>query len=290
MALVCPHCAAANRPNSRWCAFCRAPLHPDSSEEAASAVRVSVGAATGEEEAAAEAVPSSDPQWRLEVSQRVEAYLVRTGQRPAGEPQRDLPFPEAESAPATPAVVPAKPRPKPRRTERLEIFVDQPELDFSSGAASAPNHALVPVASLTRRAYAWILDMALLGVCWGMFLGLLRAFGIELAASKLAIAICLAILVLLYAQYFALFTAFGGTTPGMWIAGLHVVSFDGNTPTPQQLLWRSLGYLVSAGAFLLGFFWALWDEDRLCWQDRASQTYLTSVNSLSEHRQAEAHR
>lgn len=253
-------------------------------------MRVSVGAATGEGAARAEAVPSSDPQWRLELSHRVEAYRVRTGQRPAGEPQPHLPFPEAASAAAAPAAAPIKPRPKPRRIERLEIFVDQPELDFSSGTIPAPNHALVPVAPLPRRAYAWILDMGFLAACWGVFLGLLRAFGVELAASKLAVAICLAILVLLYTQYFALFTAFGGTTPGMWIARLRVVSFDGNTPTPQQLLWRSLGYLVSAGACLLGFFWALWDEDRLCWQDRASQTYLTALHPVSDHRHAEAHR
>jgi hypothetical protein len=41
------------------------------------------------------------------------------------------------------------------------------------------------------------------------------------------------------------------------------------------MLWRSFGYLISAGTFMLGYLWALWDEDHLCWQDRISQTYLT---------------
>ena len=123
-----------------------------------------------------------------------------------------------------------------------------------------------------------------------MFVGLLAGLGVGIATNRLALAICLVILFLLYAQYFGLFSAFGGTTPGMRIAGLHVVSFDGNPPTPKQLLWRSLGYLVAGGACLLGFFWALWDEDRLCWQDRASQTYLTTLAPLSEHRPAEVPR
>lgn len=290
VALVCPHCGAANRPNSFWCAFCRAPLASNASGKAALAARPATEAPAEQAVAVAEAVPSSEPQWRLEVSRKVEAYRVRTGRRPEGEPQQHLPFPggvaELEAKPLTPS----KPRPIGRRPERLQIFVDQPELDFPSGTIPSPNHALVPVAPISRRALAWFIDIGFLVACWAIFLGLLKALGVEIEASKLALAICSAILFLLYAQYFGLFTAFGGITPGMRIARLRVVSFDGNPPTPGQLLWRSLGYLVSGGAAFLGFLWALWDEDRLCWQDRASQTYLTALASVSEHQPAEAHR
>ena len=44
------------------------------------------------------------------------------------------------------------------------------------------------------------------------------------------------------------------------------------------MLWRSFGYLVSAGTLLFGFLAALWDEDHLTWHDRISQTYLTSAD------------
>ena len=84
---------------------------------------------------------------------------------------------------------------------------------------------------------------------------------------------------LLYAQYFTLFTYFGGSTPGMMLCKLRVVSFDGTDPTSEQLLWRSFGYMVSAGTGALGFIWALWDEEHLTWQDRISQTYLTQLLS-----------
>ena len=86
---------------------------------------------------------------------------------------------------------------------------------------------------------------------------------------------------LFYAQYFALFTIFGGSTPGMMLRGMRVVSFDGSVPTSRQMVWRSFGYLISAGTCFLGFLWALWDEDHLCWQDRISRTYLTPIDGIT---------
>jgi uncharacterized RDD family membrane protein YckC len=171
----------------------------------------------------------------------------------------------------------------------MEIFVErQGGFDFTGGAMQSPNHAMVPVAGLRRRALAWAIDVGFLVACWAMFVGLLAGLGVDLADNRIAVAICAAILLLLYAQYFGLFTAFGGITPGMRVAGLRVVSFDGNAPTPKQMLLRSFGYLLAGGAAMLGFLWALWDEDRLCWQDRASQTYLTALAPVPEGKPAEA--
>ena len=33
---------------------------------------------------------------------------------------------------------------------------------------------------------------------------------------------------------------------------------------------------------MLGFVWAIWDEDHFTWQDRMSQTYITAATPLSE--------
>lgn len=289
MALACPHCAAINRPNSIWCAFCHASLRVEGRDGAprlaghtdpAAAVETTVGPA----------IPSSEPQWRQELSRKVDAYRVRTGQRPAPPPQPPLPFPGGIAAQPVPPP-PAKVRPRERHgADRLPIFVDQPGLEFPAGTIPSPNHALVPVAAIGRRAHAWLIDVGFLIGCWVLFLGLLEALGVGLAGNRLAVAVALSILFLLYTQYFGLFTAFGGTTPGMRMAGLRVVSFDGNLPTSKQLLWRSMGYFLSGGACFLGFLWALWDEDRLCWQDRTSQTYLTALAPVPEQQPAEARR
>ena len=45
------------------------------------------------------------------------------------------------------------------------------------------------------------------------------------------------------------------------------------------MLVRSSGYILSAGTFFLGFFWAWWDEDALTWHDRLSRTYLRVMES-----------
>jgi uncharacterized RDD family membrane protein YckC len=255
-------------------------------ENPAEPLAAAAGAAA--EDAFAQAAPSSEPEWRLEVSRRLDAYRVRHGRQATAEAQARLPFPPATSANA-PATPPPRPRPSERRNrERLEIFVDQPGLNFPSDATPSPNHAMVPVARLGRRTLAGLVDIGVLVACWGMFLGMLAALGVQLTEKKLDLAISGTTLFLLYGLYFCLFTAFGGTTPGMRVAGLRTVGFDGNAPVPKQLLWRSFGYLVAGSTVFLGFLWALWDEDRLSWQDRVSQTYLTAMAPVAEAGTAQA--
>ena len=94
---------------------------------------------------------------------------------------------------------------------------------------------------------------------------------------------------IVYLQYFALFTIFGGTTPGMMFRGLQVTSFDGDPPRPRQMLLRSIGYVLSAGTFFLGFLWACWDEDALTWHDRLSRTYLSIAETFATEAPEAAH-
>ena len=68
----------------------------------------------------------------------------------------------------------------------------------------------------------------------------------------------------------------------MQLRGLTIVRLDGTLPDTRQLLWRSFGYLLSGATLMLGFLWALWDEDRFTWQDRISQTYLTAANPVAD--------
>jgi len=137
------------------------------------------------------------------------------------------------------------------------------------------------VASLPERRRAAIVDVGLLLFSYGGMLALFTVLGGHIGFNKLDLSVAGATLALFYAQYFALFTVFGGSTPGMMLRGLRVVSFTGGVPTSRQMVWRSFGYLISAGTCFLGFVWALWDEDQLCWQDRISQTYLTPIEKIT---------
>jgi uncharacterized RDD family membrane protein YckC len=185
---------------------------------------------------------------------------------------------------------------RPLESDRMDIDVTQPPLNFSADAHAyaSPGHAThrhaesplsesaaVPVATLAQRRRAALLDTALLLFSYGAFLSLFAALGGRFALSKPDVAVVAATIALFYALYVALFTFFGGSTPGMMLIHLQVVAFDGASPTPGQLLWRSFGYLVSAGMLMFGFLAALWDEDHLTWHDRISQTYLTSSDEIS---------
>jgi len=212
---------------------------------------------------------------------------VRRHGAASGELQPELPFEAGpritveDSAPSVqiipPAPSPANPSLRKRRIERMEIPISrqeaapaQSDLGLRLGAES-----ISPVADLSTRGRAAAIDVGLLLFSYGGMLALFGALGGRLGLNRLDAVVTLATLALFYAQYFALFTIFGGATPGMMFRGLRVVSFDGSTPTSRQMVARSFGYIVSAGTCFLGFLWALWDEDRLCWQDRVSQTYLT---------------
>jgi uncharacterized RDD family membrane protein YckC len=141
---------------------------------------------------------------------------------------------------------------------------------------------LYPVAPMWDRRIAAVIDIACLLFACGGFLALFGSLGGHFTLSKLSAAVCLTALAVVYFQYFALFTVFGGTTPGMMLRNLQVVSFTGDEPTPRQMLLRSAGYMISAAPCLMGFLWAVWDEDGLTWHDRFSKTYLSAAQTYAE--------
>jgi uncharacterized RDD family membrane protein YckC len=142
------------------------------------------------------------------------------------------------------------------------------------------HHGLLPAATMEERRIAAVIDGACLLFAFGAFLALFGAVGGVFTASKLSGAVCLATFAIVYLQYFAIFTIFGGTTPGMMLRGLQVVSFTGEPPSPRQMLLRSAGYVLSAGTMFLGFLWSMWDEDTLTWHDRISRTYLHTAEKF----------
>jgi uncharacterized RDD family membrane protein YckC len=255
-----------------------------------------------------EPASSLQPEWRREVVHRLEAYRARRRRNGRSENQTELPFngngdnghddPEyraslrraSRSGPvAGVAAVDAAENgsaegKRAARTERIEIPVMQPEFSFVLAPGDEeeeihPHAPLVPVAEVRERCRAGLLDATFLALSYAGFLILFRALGGHLSIGKQEAIVYVTTFFLFYAIYFGLFTALGGTTPGMYFRGLTVVSFDGTLPAMRQLLWRSFGYALSGGTLMLGFLWSLWDEDHLTWQDRISQTYLTQAAS-----------
>jgi len=257
-----------------------------------------------------------DPAWRGELERRVDSYRSRRGRSGRHSAQSQLPFGEPDQEPRSGHVVAAtvavaEPVSQPpaadddfsftiaigrcsppteKRDGRLEIDVSVPpsgepveQTDTESVSARQTKHyGLYPVASLEQRSWAAVIDAACLLFAYGGFLALFSSLGGQFTLSKLSSEVYAATFAIVYLQYFALFTVFGGTTPGMMFRGLQVSSFSGEAPSPRQMLLRSLGYLISAGTLLIGFVWAWWDEDALTWHDRISHTYLTSPETRAD--------
>jgi uncharacterized RDD family membrane protein YckC/ribosomal protein L40E len=158
---------------------------------------------------------------------------------------------------------------------------DQQSTDLPADAVQQTG-GLYPVASMWDRRLAGIVDGIFLLFAYGGFLALFGSLGGQFSLTKLSAAVCVSALAIVYLQYFALFTIFGGTTPGMMCRGLQVVNFSGDEPSARQLVLRSIGYVMSAGTGFLGFIWALWDEDALTWHDRISRTYLSSAQMYAD--------
>jgi uncharacterized RDD family membrane protein YckC len=234
----------------------------------------------------------AEPEWRQEVSRRLHEYRARRGRLHPDDSQSGLPFQEEPGF--EPEETRERPRPRPvqrqRQTERVEIRI-QPELDFSSSPddRAHPQTALVPVAGLSDRRIAGLIDAIFLGFTYAGFLGLFLSLHGQITLGKTDAIVYLVVAYLFYALYFFVFTTLAGVTPGMQFRGLTIVRLDGTLPDTRHLLWRSFGYLLSGATLMLGFVWALWDEDHFSWQDRISQTYVTAATPVGDPDGIELH-
>jgi uncharacterized RDD family membrane protein YckC len=244
--------------------------------------------------------------WQGELSQRIEAYRTRRRKFAPNAAQSQFSFDApSRKQPRAPIAVEEPPAPaeedfsftiaigRPTKNLLLEdsrmlIDVTLPPNSTADPQAQPAEEerrslpGLHPVASIDDRRLAALFDIACLLFAYGGFLLLFGSLGGQFTVSKLTAAVYAATFAIVYLQYFALFTIFGGTTPGMMMRNLQVVSFTGAPPTPRQMLLRSAGYMLSAGTFFLGFLWVMWDEDELTWHDRLSRTHLSDAQTFAD--------
>src|SRR6266478_143563 len=294
---TCMQCGAILPSSVRVCDFC------DSSFTTDPASLGDPSASRTQGNLALKAEPGQEAAWRGELAHRLEAYRARRRKAARNSGQSRLPFEDSTEVSRAPdPVVVAEPpldeefsftisigRCAPKREDsRMLIDVSLPPAADSiapvlpSVEAPAAHSGLYPVASLDERRLAALADAACFLFAYGGFLALFGSLGGQFTRSKLSAAVYVITFAMVYLQYFSLFTIFGGTTPGMMLRGLQVVSFSGEPPTPRQMFLRSAGYVLSAGTFFIGFLWAMWDEDELTWHDRLSRTHLSAAQSFAD--------
>jgi uncharacterized RDD family membrane protein YckC len=316
---TCSQCGAVLPSSVRVCNFCDSSFLADiSALEGSSATRTRGNLALNADRNRTRVAHSrdrspgkreteQDAAWRGELAQRLEAYRTRRRKLTPKADQSQFRFegptekPLAHTSVAVAQFLPsieedfsftlAIGRPSKKHVlEESRMVIDvslpsepdtrpQPE---SGEEESKSGPGLYPVASIDDRRLAAVIDLFCLLFAYGGFLALFGSLGGQFTLSKLSTVVYAATFAIVYLQYFALFTIFGGTTPGMMMRGLQVVSFSDEPPTPRQMLLRSGGYMLSAGTFFLGFLWAMWDEDELTWHDRLSRTYLSAAQTLAD--------
>ena len=187
----------------------------------------------------------------------------------------------------------AEPRRRPRKPPQKSSYLPyQGVLEFVPANVPVPRtlptsvEAVIycdyPVATRMHRALAGLLDLALVVGCMLLFLGVLFFSCEELPwatldlGSMIAIGVATGLLGFLYEAYWIVA---GIPSPGMEWAGLRLVHFDGQEPSPSDNCKRILGGIISVLAAFIGLAWAFVDEECLTWQDHISRTFPTPVRA-----------
>jgi uncharacterized RDD family membrane protein YckC len=118
------------------------------------------------------------------------------------------------------------------------------------------------LADVATRFAAMFMDGIILSLITGLLVGAGRETGGGLAI----------VIHLLYYWFF--WTRWEGQTPGKRAMGLRVVKLDGSRLSDTDAFIRGVGYYVSGLCMGLGFFWALFDENKRTWHDLLAGTIV----------------
>jgi uncharacterized RDD family membrane protein YckC len=137
-------------------------------------------------------------------------------------------------------------------------------------------------ASLPRRMLAGLLDALVLVAALVGFGAMFVWLNPQRPPLSVLAVVVMVVAVILWVAYEFLFTVYTGSTPGLRLARLQLVKFDGS-PAPRRLRrWRVLASYVSAFSLGLGYLWSVLDEDGLCWHDRISHTHFSWTEPSGE--------
>ena len=129
------------------------------------------------------------------------------------------------------------------------------------------------VAPIAKRVQASAADIAIVLLASAGFGTIVYKMIPGLELSKPLIGAATLVPAVFWAVYQYLFIVYGARTPGMAMTRLAFSTFEGTAPNLHQRRKRVIGMALSCSSLMLGFLWAWFDEDMLCWHDRISRTY-----------------
>jgi uncharacterized RDD family membrane protein YckC len=150
---------------------------------------------------------------------------------------------------------------------------DDIQLGASEHRAAVPEPC-AHAAPIRQRAIAAGVDAGLVLVAAIAFGFTFREIAEGFPHAKLASLFAIAIGGSLWMLYQYVFLVHSTGTPGMHLAQLELVTFEGKQVPALHRRCRALACALSAGSLGLGYGWAFIDEDGLGWHDRMTQTLL----------------
>jgi uncharacterized RDD family membrane protein YckC len=129
-------------------------------------------------------------------------------------------------------------------------------------------------APFSRRLLAGALDGLLVVTAFAIFAYIFFRITSIVPALQQAAGVSVSLTALFWIAYQYLLLVFTGTTPGLKLARLQLSRFDGSAVPVRIRRWRVLASVLSGFSLALGYAWCFLDEDRLCWHDRITRTYM----------------
>lgn len=270
----CKYCGAVLSEFQERCGRCQRRLSSPP-QRAADAPWMETAAAP-----ALHASPAAEPRPRFRVQEG------GAGARPAPPVQPPL-FPADSRVVGLEQYLPQQPqrRRSPTRRTRPSPRFDAPRqtaFDFESLAPGAHEFAAaqlqVPVASLARRCFAFLVDVSIILAGFSLFLALVRFLIGGLPQDPVFYFSLCGCLWCLASTFFFLYAALGMRTPGQRAAGLRLVTREGRRGEPIHRVRRVLANAVPVVS-LIGAVWAAITEEHLSFADLITGTYLAVADA-----------
>ncbi len=181
------------------------------------------------------------------------------------------------------AIAPPKPvdkgavaRPLPRGPVGRSPDPNQTFLPFEDAGVTAPSKpARVcngTVAAAGSRSEAACFDLVMVMLGGVLFFSLSRWATGEMAWSRATLGFNVAALAAILILYRLLACLLSDRSPGMRVAGLRLLRFDGGAPSRSRRLLRDASALLSLLPAGVGLYWAFLDEEGLTFHDHISET------------------
>jgi uncharacterized RDD family membrane protein YckC len=137
-------------------------------------------------------------------------------------------------------------------------------------------------APLSKRLLAGAVDSLLMIAAFAAFAYIFFRITAIIPSLREAAGISVSLIALFWITYQYFLLVHAGTTPGLRLAHLQLSRFDGSAVPRRIRRWRVFASVLSGFSLGLGYAWCFLDEDRLCWHDRITRTYMAPEPSKPE--------